>query len=241
MKKINLAVLLSGSGRTLQNFIDLIGQEKLPATIQVVISSKKDAYGLERAKKHNIPNYVVEHKQYSSTCPVRKNTNGDKDISCSLEHNAELSNGVKMQQKLATAEEFSQAINNILNKYPIDLIAMAGFLNLYIIPPEYKGKVMNIHPALLPDFGGKGFYTDKVHQAVLDAGVKFSGCTVHFADNTYDTGPIILQKKVPVLENDTAHTLADRVFQAELEAYPEAIRLFAEGKLQYLGTTDKHG
>jgi phosphoribosylglycinamide formyltransferase-1 len=200
MKKINLAVLLSGSGRTLQNFIDLIAQDKLPAKIQVVISSKKNAYGLERAKKHNIPAHLVERKQFAST------------------------------------EEFSQAINNVLKKYPIDLIAMAGFLNLYIIPPEYKGKVMNIHPALLPDFGGKGFYTDKVHQAVLDAGVKFSGCTVHFADNTYDTGPIILQKKVPVLENDTAHKLADRVFQAELEAYPEAIRLFAEGKLQNLIT-----
>ena len=204
MKQINLAVLLSGSGRTLQNFIDLIEQDKLPVTIQVVISSKKDAYGLERAKKHNIPAHLVERKQYSST------------------------------------EEFSRAINNILKQYPIDLITMAGFLNLYLIPPEYQGKIMNIHPALLPDFSGKGFYTDKVHQAVLDAGVKFSGCTVHFADNTYDTGPIILQKKVPVLENDTTHTLADRVFQAELEAYPEAIRLFAEGKLQYLGTTDKH-
>ncbi|MFH1231684.1 MAG: phosphoribosylglycinamide formyltransferase [Planctomycetota bacterium] len=200
MKTINLAVLLSGSGRTLQNFIDLIGQGKLPATIQVVVSSKKDVYGLERANKYNIPNYVVERKQYSST------------------------------------EEFSRAINNVLKKYPIDLITMAGFLNLYLIPPEYQGKIMNIHPALLPDFGGKGFYTDKVHQAVLDSKVKFSGCTVHFADNTYDTGAIILQKKVPVLENDTAHTLADRVFQAELEAYPEAIRLFAEGKLQHLIT-----
>jgi len=193
---INLAVLLSGSGRTLQNFIDLINKGQLPAIIQVVISSKKDAYGLERAKKHNIPNYLVERKQYPSTT------------------------------------EFSQAVNNILKKYPIDLITMAGFLNLYLIPPEYQGKVMNIHPALLPDFGGKGFYTDKVHKAVLDAGVKFSGCTVHFADNSYDTGPIILQKKVPILENDTPETLANRVFQAELEAYPEAIRLFAEGKLK---------
>lgn len=209
MKTINLAVLLSGSGRTLQNFIDLIGQGKLPAKIQVVISSKKDAYGLERAKKHNIPNYLVERKQY----PSRPYGRGSPK---------------------AATEEFSQAINNVLKQYPIDLITMAGFLNLYLIPPEYQGKIMNIHPALLPDFGGKGFYTDKVHQAVLDAKVKFSGCTVHFADNSYDTGPIILQKKVPILENDTAHTLADRVFQAELEAYPEAIRLFAEGKLQNL-------
>jgi len=114
----------------------------------------------------------------------------------------------------------------------VDLITLAGFLKLYVIPPEYQRKVLNIHPALLPDFGGDGFYGDKVHQAVLDAQAKESGCTVHFADNTYDTGPIILQKKVPVLAGDTVHTLADRVFEAEKEAYPEAIRLFAAGKIK---------
>jgi formyltetrahydrofolate-dependent phosphoribosylglycinamide formyltransferase len=195
MKTLNLAVLISGSGRTLQNFIDLIAQDKLPATIQVVISSKDGVAGLERAKKHNIPAFTVERKNYKSK------------------------------------EEFSRAINEILKKYPVDLITLAGFLHLYIIPPEYHRKVMNIHPALLPDFGGDGFYGDKVHQAVLDSGVKESGCTVHFADNTYDTGPIIIQKKVPVLAGDTVHTLADRVFEAEKEAYPEAIRLFAEGKI----------
>ncbi|MBI5778755.1 MAG: phosphoribosylglycinamide formyltransferase [Planctomycetes bacterium] len=195
MKKLNLAVLISGSGRTLQNFIDLIGQGKLPANIQVVISSKPDVQGLERAKKHNIPAFVVDRKKYK------------------------------------TKEEFSQAINDILKKYPIDLITLAGFLHLYVIPPEYHRKVLNIHPALLPDFGGDGFYGDKVHQAVLNAGRKESGCTVHFADNTYDTGPIIVQKRVPVLANDTVHTLADRVFEAEKQAYPEAIRIFAEGKL----------
>jgi len=195
MKNLNLAVLISGSGRTLQNFIDLIAQGKLPATIQVVISSKAGVAGLERARKHNIPAFVVDRKQYKSK------------------------------------EEFSRAINDILKKYPVDLITLAGFLHLYVIPPEYYRKVLNIHPALLPDFGGDGFYGDKVHQAVLDAGVKESGCTVHFADNTYDTGPIILQKKVPVLDGDTVHTLADRVFEAEKEAFPEAIRLFAGGKL----------
>ncbi|MEW6027249.1 MAG: phosphoribosylglycinamide formyltransferase [Planctomycetota bacterium] len=195
MKKVNLAVLISGSGRTLQNFIDLIGQGKLPATIQVVISSKPDVQGLERARNHTIPAFVVDRKKYKSK------------------------------------EEFSAAINNILKKYSIDLITLAGFLHLYVIPQEYHRKVMNIHPALLPDFGGDGFYGDKVHQAVLDAGAKESGCTVHFADNTYDTGPILVQKKVPVLAGDTVHSLADRVFEAEKEAYPEAIRLFAEGNL----------
>ena len=196
MKKVNLAVLISGSGRTLQNFIDLIGQGKLPATIQVVISSKDGVAGLARARKHNIPAFAVERKNHQSK------------------------------------EEFSQAINIILRRYPVDLITLAGFLKLYVIPPEYQRKVLNIHPALLPDFGGDGFYGDKVHQAVLDAQAKESGCTVHFADNTYDTGPIILQKKVPVLAGDTVHTLADRVFEAEKEAYPEAIRLFAAGKIK---------
>ena len=197
MKLLNLAVLLSGSGRTLQNFIDLGAQGKLPVNIQVVISSKKDAYGLERAKKHNIPNYLVERKQYKSP------------------------------------EEHSAAINNILKQYPIDLITLAGFIHLYKIPTEYMGKVMNIHPALLPEFGGKGFYYNKVHEAVLQAGAKQSGCTVHFADNTYDTGPIILQKRVPILPNDNPETLSERVFEAELEAYPEAIRMFAEGKAKF--------
>jgi phosphoribosylglycinamide formyltransferase-1 len=193
MKSLNLAVLLSGSGRTLQNFIDLSAQGKLPVAIQVVISSKKDAYGLERAKKHNIPNFLVERKQFKSS------------------------------------EEHSAAINNILKQYPIDLITLAGFIHLYKIPPEYMGKVMNIHPALLPEFGGKGFYYHKVHEAVMQAGAKESGCTVHFADNTYDTGPIILQRRVPIYRDDTSETLSERVFEAELEAYPEAIRMFAAG------------
>jgi formyltetrahydrofolate-dependent phosphoribosylglycinamide formyltransferase len=196
MKIINLAVLISGSGRTLQNFIDLIAKGELPAKIQAVISSKPGVAGLDRAKKHNIPAFTINRKEFK------------------------------------TAEEFSEAINKVLKNYPIDLIAMAGFLNLYKIPTEYERKVMNIHPALLPEFGGKGFYTDKVHEAVLKAGAKFTGCTVHFADNVYDKGPIILQRKIPVLASDTPHSLADRVFEEELIAYPEAIRLFAEGKIK---------
>ncbi|MBI4833776.1 MAG: phosphoribosylglycinamide formyltransferase [Planctomycetes bacterium] len=193
---INLAVLISGSGRTLQNFIDLIAKGELPAKIQMVISSKPNVVGLDRARKHNIPAFTVNRKEFKSS------------------------------------EEFSDAINKVLKNYPIDLITMAGFLNLYKIPPEYERKVMNIHPALLPAFGGKGFYTDKVHEAVIAAGAKFTGCTVHFADNVYDKGPIILQRKIPVLASDTPHSLADRVFAEELIAYPEAIRLFAERRIK---------
>jgi phosphoribosylglycinamide formyltransferase-1 len=109
---------------------------------------------------------------------------------------------------------------------------MAGFLSLWTIPSDFQGRVLNIHPALLsptegghPRFGGKGMHGHHVHEAVLAAGETESGCTVHYADNTYDTGPIILQKKVPVLPTDTPDALAARVFEQEKFAYPEAIRL----------------
>jgi folate-dependent phosphoribosylglycinamide formyltransferase PurN len=100
------------------------------------------------------------------------------------------------------------------------------------MPATWIGRVMNIHPALLPKYGGKGFYGHRVHEAVLAAGEKESGCTVHFANNEYDAGPIILQRKVPVLPRDDADALAARVFEQEGLAYPEAIRLFAENRLR---------
>ncbi len=196
---INLGILLSGSGRTLQNFIDLIKAGQLPVRISVVISSKQGVYGLERAQKNNIPAHLVKRKDFKSQ------------------------------------EEFSSAITDALQKYPIDLIVMAGFIHLYKIPSEYEGKIMNIHPALLPQFGGQGYYYHHVHQAVLDSGAKFSGCTVHFADNIYDHGPIILQRVIPILDDDTPDSLADRVFKEEGIVYPEAIRLFAQKRLKIEG------
>jgi folate-dependent phosphoribosylglycinamide formyltransferase PurN len=113
-----------------------------------------------------------------------------------------------------------------------DLVVSCGFLRLLAIPPAWLGRVMNIHPGLLPRYGGKGFYGDRVHAAVLAAGEKESGCTVHFSDNEYDKGPVILERRVPVLPGDTTATLAARVFEAECEAYPEAIRRYAEGRLR---------
>jgi phosphoribosylglycinamide formyltransferase-1 len=110
-----------------------------------------------------------------------------------------------------------------------DYVCLAGWLHLLAIPADFRGRVLNIHPALLPKYGGKGMYGRHVHEAVLAAGETESGCTVHFADDTYDTGPIILQKRVPVLPGDTPETLAARVFVAECEAYPEAISLLANG------------
>jgi formyltetrahydrofolate-dependent phosphoribosylglycinamide formyltransferase len=116
-----------------------------------------------------------------------------------------------------------------------DLVCMAGFLQLLHIPDDFLGRVMNIHPALIPAFCGKGFYGQHVHEAVLEYGVKVSGCTVHFADNVYDHGPIILQRTVPVLDADTPESLAARVFEQECEAYPEAIELFADARLRLEG------
>jgi formyltetrahydrofolate-dependent phosphoribosylglycinamide formyltransferase len=194
-----MGVLLSGSGRTLQNFIDLWKAGLLKARVVKVVSSRRDAFGLQRAKQNGIPSAVVRPRGF------------------------------------ATTEEFSKAVTAELQAEDAELVAMAGFLSLYRIPECYAGRVMNVHPALLPSFGGKGFYGDRVHQAVLDYGCKMSGCTVHFADNSYDHGPIIIQRAVPVEEADDVHSLAARVFEKEKEAYPEAINLFADGRLVIRG------
>lgn len=128
-------------------------------------------------------------------------------------------------------DEFSAAVYQALDPYDLDLILMAGFLSKIHVPDRYAGRIMNIHPSLLPLFGGRGLYGDRVHQAVLASGMKVTGCTVHFVDESYDAGPIIAQSCVPVLESDTVETLAARVFAEECRLYPEAIRFFWQGRL----------
>jgi phosphoribosylglycinamide formyltransferase 1 len=120
-------------------------------------------------------------------------------------------------------ETFSGRVFDAVRAWKPDLVCLAGWLQLLEIPKEFEKRVLNIHPSYLPAFGGKGMYGLKVHQAVLDAHAKHTGCTVHFADNEYDTGPIIAQAQVPVLLGDTAESLAARVFAAECELYPAAI------------------
>ncbi|RMG04739.1 MAG: phosphoribosylglycinamide formyltransferase [Planctomycetota bacterium] len=132
-------------------------------------------------------------------------------------------------------EKFSQDVFALCRSKRAKLVVLAGFLKKLVIPNDFFGRVVNIHPALIPAFCGKGFYGRHVHEAVLKYGAKLSGCTVHFADNEYDHGPIILQKVVPVLDDDTPETLAARVFEAECEAYPEAIRLIAENRVEIRG------
>lgn len=190
-----LAVLLSGSGTTLQNLADHIAQGSLNATIATVIASNSKAFGLTRAKNLGLPTQIVDRK----TCKDRA--------------------------------DFSDLVFNHIRHADADLVCLAGFLCLLQIPDEFADRVINIHPALLPSFGGPGMFGHHVHQAVLNAGCKVSGCTVHFADQTYDTGPIIVQRTCPVLEGDTADTLAARVFKEECLAYPQAINLIASGRV----------
>jgi phosphoribosylglycinamide formyltransferase-1 len=131
--------------------------------------------------------------------------------------------------------EFSASVFDPIRHSEADLVVLAGFLSLLYIPPEYKGRVLNVHPSLIPAFSGEGYYGSRVHKAVLESGVKFSGCTVHLADDAYDNGPIISQRMVPVQEDDTPETLAARVFQEECKALPEAIALYAQGRLRIDG------
>lgn len=196
---LRLAVLLSGSGSTLQNLLDLSAVGELPAQVVLVVSNTADAFGLERARRAGISTAVVDRKQ------------------------------------CASREDFSARIFDHCRAAQVDLVCLAGFMQLLPIPDDFTNRVLNVHPALIPAFSGKGYYGRHVHEAVLSSGVKLTGCTVHFADNQYDHGPIILQQPVPVLDDDTADTLAARVQEAERQAYPEVIRLFAAGRLRVEG------
>lgn len=190
-----IAVFLSGGGTTLQNLIDRIADGSLPVRIVQVVSSRPDAYGIERAKAAGLPVEVVQRKLFP------------------------------------TIEVFSEHNFDLCRKAGAKLVCLAGYLQLLRIPADYRGRVINIHPALLPSFGGKGMYGHHVHEAVLRSGAKVSGCTIHVVDDQYDHGPIVAQQEVPVRHDDTPETLAARVFEAECELYPEVIRAFVSGKV----------
>ncbi len=183
-----MAVLLSGSGRTLDNFHDRIRAGTLNATIEVVISNVADALGLKKAENYGYPAFHAVG---------------------------------------------GEATNEIIGRYDVTMIALAGYLKLYTPPGNLKRNVLNIHPSLIPSFCGDGFYGHHVHEAVKARGCKVSGCTVHFANEVYDEGPIIVQKCVPVEDDDTPDDIADRVFAAECEAFPEAINLVDELGVDY--------
>jgi phosphoribosylglycinamide formyltransferase 1 len=148
---------------------------------------------------------------------------------------ARIESAVIERKSFADQDAFSREIFDHCRRTRTDLVVMGGFLKRVTIPEDFANRVVNIHPALVPSFCGDGFYGHRVHEAVLEYGAKLSGCTVHFADNQYDHGPVIVQRAVPVLDDDTPDTLAARVFEAECEAYPEALRLIAAGRVTVEG------
>jgi len=196
-RPINLAVLVSGSGTTLQNLIDRCADGSLPAHVSAVVASKPGLAAEPRATAAGVPYAVVARRDHPD------------DAS----HSAAV---------FAACGE-------------ADLVVCAGWLALLRLPERFRGRVMNVHPSLLPAFGGRGMYGRHVHAAVIAHGCKLSGCTVHLVDDAYDTGPIVLQRACPVLDDDTPETLAARVQAEERVALPEAIRLFAEGRLRVEG------
>lgn len=191
-----IAVLISGTGRSLQNLIERQAAGQLPIEIRLVVSSRPDAAGLSFAKKASLRHVTVDRRAHDN------------------------------------AELFSQAVFHACREQQVELVVLAGFLSLLKIPPDYRQRVINIHPSLIPAFSGQGFYGERVHQAVLESGVRLTGCTVHYVDDEYDHGPVILQKRVPVLDDDSPETLAARVFAAECEALPEAIRQIAQHRTE---------
>lgn len=201
---MRLAVLISGGGTTLLNFLRQIEAGQLAAEIPLVIASNSSCRGVERAKQAGLRCEVVTKKSCGST----------------------------------TA--FSERIFELCREADVDLVTLAGFLSLIQVPTDFQHRVVNIHPSLIPAFCGAGFYGHHVHEAVLSRGAKVSGCTVHLVDNEYDHGPILVQRTVPVLDSDDADLLAARVFEAECEAYPEALRQLASGELVVDGDRVRH-
>ena len=189
---VKIGVLISGGGTNLQAVIDGCENKSINGEVKVVISNKEEAYGLERARNHNIT---------------------------------------------AICEKDENKIIEILKENEVELVILAGYLK--IVSPklvnEYRNKIINIHPSLIPSFCGKGYYGEKVHQGVIDYGAKVTGATVHFVDEGADTGPIIMQKTIEVKQDDDAKKLAERVLEVEHEILTKSISMFCENKLTVNG------
>jgi phosphoribosylglycinamide formyltransferase 1 len=184
-----LAVLLSGTGRTLVNLLEAIDAGRLHATVSLVIASR-ECRGAELARARGLAAHVIP-----GVIPA-------------------------------------PALESLLREHRIDWVILAGYLKKVDIPALYRGRIVNIHPALLPRHGGPGMYGHRVHESVLASGDAESGCTVHLCDGGFDTGPIILQKRCPILPGDTPGSVAARVFALETEAYPEALQLLFNKTVQ---------
>ena len=196
---LNIAVLVSGGGTNLQALIDAQAAGQIQnGAISLVISSRTDAFALERAKKAGIPTRVLLRKGF------------------------------------AEQADYDAALLALLKEFQSQLVGLAGFMTIIseTVIRQYENQIINVHPALIPSFCGPGFYGLHVHEAALEKGVKVSGATVHFVNEVCDGGPIILQKAVEVLPDDTPETLQRRIMeQAEWKLLPRAVELFCAGKI----------
>lgn len=198
---MKIAVFASGRGSNFQAILDAIHEERLPASVCVVVSNKSAAGALQTARSSNIPAFHLSQKQFPSE------------------------------------DEFSTALLSLLKDHGAELVALAGYMKKLPLPvvERYRNRITNVHPALLPSFGGPGMYGRHVHEAVIASGAKVSGATVHLVDEEYDRGPIILQKSVDVAMDDDAESLAAKVLVVEHEIYPLALKAFAEDRVVFKG------
>ncbi len=194
---LKMAVLISGGGTNLQAIIDNIENGNIDGSIELVVSNKKDAYGLERASKHGIENIFLDIKDYENN------------------------------------EKYDEKIIGLLEEKKVGLVVLAGYLKVLSekFTRKYKNRIINVHPSLIPSFCGKGYYGEKVHKAVLDYGVKYTGATVHFVDEGTDTGAIIAQDVVKVQSDDSVESLQKRVLEKEHDLLVTTIKNLADKKV----------
>ena len=191
----NIAVFISGGGTNLQAIINATENKEINAKIKLVFSNKKNAYGLERAKKANIETLYLK--------------------------------------KFSKSEEYDEEILKVLKEKDIDLIVLAGYLGILTskIISNYRGRIINIHPSLIPSFCGSGFYGEHVHKAVIKKGVKITGATTHFVDEIIDGGAIIMQDTVPVQMNDDYKSIAAKVLEVEHKILVKTVKAFCENRI----------
>ena len=197
---LRVAVLASGRGSNLQAIIDAIEAGQVQAQIVAVISNKKDAVALDRARKHGLPELFVDPKPFA----------GQPD----------------------SREAYDRVLLEVLQQQNVELVLLAGYMKIVtaVLVNAFANRMMNIHPSLLPSFPGL-----EVQKKAIDWGCKLAGCTVHFVTEGVDEGPIIVQAAVPVLDSDTSEALAARILEQEHKIYPQAVQLFAEGRLKVNG------
>lgn len=201
MSPVNIGVLISGGGTNLQAIIDNIKSGNINGKIKLIVSNRKEAYGLIRGELEGIETLYLDTKLFKNN------------------------------------DEYNNKIIEEFKSRNIDLVVLAGYLKILSkgFIEEFNMKIINIHPALIPSFSGKGYYGERVHNAVLDSGVKVTGATVHFVDEGTDTGPIILQEVVNVEEGDTLDLLKEKVLRIEHELLVKAVKLYCEGKIEVKG------